>query len=169
MGLHQIEQGEGIFGVYLLYFFRVFERQVGTSKYSMFALLTMSLTTAMQVPILYLLGGGSSELVLGGGIGRGSSSRLSNNFFLCSGPYGLLFASFIPFAYDIPPSGRFSIFGVQMSSKAFTYLAGLQLLLSEGWSSIIPAACGLLVGFLYRNNFMVCPDDLVYYESISAG
>lgn len=155
MGLRCIQQGEGIFGVYLLYFFRVFERQVGTSKYSMFALLTMSLTTALQVPILFFLGGGSSELSLGG-----SSRRLP--FFLCSGPYGLLFASFVQFAYDIPPSGRFSIFGIQMSSKAFTYLAGLQLLLSEGLYSIIPAGCGLLVGFLYRNNFMVGFENIEY-------
>mmetsp|Transcript_11630 Transcript_11630/g.42533 ORF Transcript_11630/g.42533 Transcript_11630/m.42533 type:complete len:219 (+) Transcript_11630:1895-2551(+) len=83
-----------------------------------------------------------------------SSSSSTGTLALCSGPYGLLFASFLPFAYDIPPSGRFSIFGVQMSSKSLTYLAGMQLLLSEGRSSVVPAACGLLVGFLYRSNFL---------------
>lgn len=44
-----------------------------------------------------------------------------------SGPYGLLFASFVPFFFDIPVSTRFRVFGVRFSDKSFIYLAGLQV------------------------------------------
>jgi hypothetical protein len=44
-----------------------------------------------------------------------------------SGPYGLIFASFIPFFFDIPVSTWFRVFGVRFSDKSFIYLAGLQV------------------------------------------
>lgn len=46
---------------------------------------------------------------------------------LTSGPYGLIFASFVPFYFDIPVSTRFRVFGVHFSDKSFIYLAGLQV------------------------------------------
>lgn len=46
---------------------------------------------------------------------------------LTSGPYGLIFASFVPFYFGIPVSTRFRVFGVHFSDKSFTYLAGLQV------------------------------------------
>jgi hypothetical protein len=46
---------------------------------------------------------------------------------LASGPYGLIFASFIPFFLDIPVTSRFRVFGVNFSDKSFIYLAGLQV------------------------------------------
>lgn len=46
---------------------------------------------------------------------------------LTSGPYGLIFASFIPFYLDIPVSTRFRVFGVNFSDKSFIYLAGVQV------------------------------------------
>ena len=44
-----------------------------------------------------------------------------------SGPYGLIFASFVPFFFDIPVSTWFRVFGVRFSDKSFIYLAGLQV------------------------------------------
>ena len=44
-----------------------------------------------------------------------------------SGPYGLIFASFVPFFLDIPVSTWFRVFGVRFSDKSFIYLAGLQV------------------------------------------
>jgi hypothetical protein len=44
---------------------------------------------------------------------------------LASGPYGLIFASFVPFFLDIPVTSRFRIFGLSFSDKSFIYLAGL--------------------------------------------
>lgn len=46
---------------------------------------------------------------------------------LASGPYGLIFASFIPFYFDIPVTTRFHVFGFHFSDKSFIYLAGLQV------------------------------------------
>lgn len=44
-----------------------------------------------------------------------------------SGPYGLIFASFVPFFFDIPVSTRFRVAGFHFSDKSFIYLAGLQV------------------------------------------
>ncbi|XP_039045601.1 rhomboid-like protein 20 [Hibiscus syriacus] len=71
---------------------------------------------------------------------------------LTSGPYGLIFASFIPFYFDIPASTWFRIFGVRFSNKSFIYLAGLQLLLSSWKRSLLPGICGILACSLYRLN-----------------
>ena len=46
---------------------------------------------------------------------------------ISSGPYGVIFASFVPFFLDIPVSTRFRVFGVHFSDKSFIYLAGLQV------------------------------------------
>lgn len=46
---------------------------------------------------------------------------------LASGPYALIFASFVPFYLDIPVSTRFRVFNIQFSDKAFIYVAGLQV------------------------------------------
>ncbi|MCI01424.1 ubiquitin-associated domain-containing protein 2-like, partial [Trifolium medium] len=42
------------------------------------------------------------------------------------GPYGLIFASFVPFFFDIPVSTRFRMFGFNFSDKSIIYVAGLQ-------------------------------------------
>eukprot|EP00271_Cylindrocystis_brebissonii_P006778 TRINITY_DN19582_c0_g1_i1.p1 TRINITY_DN19582_c0_g1~~TRINITY_DN19582_c0_g1_i1.p1 ORF type:complete len:206 (-),score=35.53 TRINITY_DN19582_c0_g1_i1:27-644(-) len=73
---------------------------------------------------------------------------------LAPGPYGLLFASFVPFMFDIPVSTRFTVFTVPFSDKTFIYLAGIQLLFSSWKQSLIPGISGLLAGFLYRSNFL---------------
>jgi len=57
-----------------------------------------------------------------------------------SGPYGLIFASFIPFFFDIPVSTWFRVFGVRVSDKSFIYLAGLQ----------VKSECGLYALFMVQ-------------------
>ncbi|GJN37916.1 hypothetical protein PR202_gb26916 [Eleusine coracana subsp. coracana] len=71
---------------------------------------------------------------------------------LASGPYGLIFASFVPFFLDIPVTSRFRVFGLNFSDKSLIYLAGLQLLLSSWKRSLIPGVFGLVAGSLYRLN-----------------
>lgn len=46
---------------------------------------------------------------------------------LTSGPYALIFASFVPFYLDIPVTKRFNVFGAHFSDKSFIYLAGVQV------------------------------------------
>lgn len=123
---------ELMFGLYLLYYFRVFERQIGSNKYSVFVLFSILSSLLFEVLALVLL-----------------EDRTSS---LASGPYGLIFASFVPFFLDIPVSSRFRIFGINFSDKSFIYLAGLQLLLSSWRRSLVPGICGILAGVLYRVN-----------------
>ncbi|PSS01036.1 Rhomboid-like protein [Actinidia chinensis var. chinensis] len=126
---------ELIFGLYLMYYFRVFERQIGSNKYSVFVLFSVIVSLLFQVLALALL-------------------KDPNLSALTSGPYGVIFSSFVPFYLDIPVSTRFRVFGLRFSDKSFIYLAGLQLLLSSWKRSILPGICGILAGSLYRLNFL---------------
>ncbi|KAG9146212.1 hypothetical protein Leryth_007923 [Lithospermum erythrorhizon] len=124
---------ELIFGIYLLYYFRVFERQIGSNKYSVFILFSVAISLLLQVISLKLLKDPSLNV-------------------LTSGPYGLIFSSFVPFYLDIPVSTRFRVFSLQLPDKSFIYLAGLQLLFSSWKRSLLPGICGILAGSLYRLN-----------------
>ncbi|CAI9782865.1 unnamed protein product [Fraxinus pennsylvanica] len=126
---------ELVFGIYLLYYFRVFERQIGSNKYSVFILFSVIVSLLLEVLALKLLKDPSLTV-------------------LASGPYDLIFSSFIPFYFDIPVSTRFRVFSLHFSDKTFIYLAGLQLLLSSWKKSMLPGICGILAGFLYRLNVL---------------
>lgn len=125
---------ELMFGLYLLYYFRVFERQIGSNKYSVFILFSVTVSYLLEILTLAFLKDPSAVIT--------------------SGPYGLVFASFVPFFFDIPVSTRFRVLGVHFSDKTFIYLAGLQLLLSSWKRSILPGICGIIAGSLYRMNIL---------------
>eukprot|EP01018_Ginkgo_biloba_P004575 Gb_00543 [translate_table: standard] len=122
-----------MFGLYLLYYFRVLERQIGSNKHSVFVLFSVIFTTLFELIALVMF----KDPVSSG---------------LAPGPYGLIFSSFVLFYFDIPVSKRFRIFGVRFSDKSFVYFAGLQLLLSSWKHSFIPGLCGVLAGLSYRMN-----------------
>ncbi|XP_054790103.1 rhomboid-like protein 20 [Prosopis cineraria] len=124
---------ESMFGLFLLYYFRVFERQIGSNKYSVFITFSMLISLLFEVLSVAILKDPAANLVT-------------------SGPYGLIFASFVPFFFDIPVSTRFHVAGFHFSDKSFIYLAGLQLLLSSWKRSLLPGMCGILAGSLYRLN-----------------
>ncbi|XP_062207178.1 rhomboid-like protein 20 isoform X1 [Phragmites australis] len=124
---------ELIFGVALLYYFRVFERQIGSNKYAVFIVFSTTVSVLLQILALGYLKDPSLNP-------------------LTSGPYGLIFASYVPFFFDIPISMRFRVFRLSISDKSFVYLAGLQLLFSSGRRSVIPGLSGILAGLLYRLN-----------------
>ncbi|KAI3806601.1 hypothetical protein L1987_22510 [Smallanthus sonchifolius] len=126
---------ELMFGAYLLYYFRVFERQIGSNKYSVFVSFSIIVSSLLQLVAQAFL----------------NDPALS---MLTSGPYGLIFSSFVPFFFDIPVSTRFRVSSVSFSDKSFIYLAGLQLLLSSWKRSLIPGLCGILAGSLYRSNVL---------------
>ncbi|KAH6818694.1 Ubiquitin-associated protein [Perilla frutescens var. frutescens] len=124
---------ELVFGIYLLYYFRVFERQIGSNKYTVFILFSIFTSVLIEVLALLLLKDHSLNI-------------------LTSGPYGLIFSSFVPFYFDIPVSTRFRVLNLNFSDKTFIYLAGLQLFLSSWKRSMLPGICGILAGSLYRLN-----------------
>ncbi|KAK4377887.1 hypothetical protein RND71_004183 [Anisodus tanguticus] len=134
---------ELVFGLYLLYYFRVFERQIGSNKYSVFLLFSFVVSLLLEALALQLIKDPSLSIL--------------------SGPYGLIFSSFVPYYLDIPVSTRFRVLSLHFSDKTFIYLAGLQLLFSSWKRSIVPGLCGIIAGCLYRLNIFrirrvkVCP------------
>ncbi|KAK7344922.1 hypothetical protein VNO77_15164 [Canavalia gladiata] len=122
-----------MFGLYLLYYFRVFERQIGSNKYTVFIMFSIITSLLLEVLAVALLKDHTANLV-------------------SPGPYGLVFASFVLFFFDIPVSTKFHVFGLHFSDKSFIYLAGLQLLLPSWKRSIFSGMCGILAGLLYRLN-----------------
>ncbi|KAM7524421.1 hypothetical protein LguiA_014323 [Lonicera macranthoides] len=139
---------ELMFGIYLLYYFRVFERQIGSNKYSVFILFSVIVSLLLEVVALGLL----------------KDPSLNS---LTSGPYGLIFSSFVPFFLDIPVSTRFRVFSLSFSDKSFIYLAGLQLLLSSWKRSMLPGLCGIIAGSLYRLNIF-CIRRMKFPEFIAS-
>ncbi|KAJ3669193.1 hypothetical protein LUZ60_011143 [Juncus effusus] len=124
---------ELIFGLCLLYYFRVFERQIGSNKYAVFVAFSMIISLLFQILAL-------------GYLKDFSLTKLT------SGPYSLIFASFVPFFFDIPISSKFRVFTLNLSDKSFIYLAGLQLLFSSGKQSLVPGIFGIITGCFYRLN-----------------
>ncbi|XP_024366048.1 rhomboid-like protein 20 isoform X2 [Physcomitrium patens] len=165
---------ELLFGLYLLYFFRVFERQAGSIKYLFFVFFTTSVSTFLELVFLFTLKGMFRDGYFGYGpprvedgprvSGKGGDWRLfpaSLSWFsddssfissirLNSGPTGLIFSSFVLFFFDVPVSIRFKLLGIKVSEKSFVYLIGLQLLLWSRMHSMIPGICGIIAGFIYR-------------------
>ena len=86
--------GELACGTILLYYFRLFERRRGSAKHGAFVVSTLALNYAVQTA---------------------ASAALST--VLPSGPYGLIFASFIPYTIDVPPAQRFTFFGMPLTDK----------------------------------------------------
>ena len=89
--------GELACGTLLLYYFRLLERQRGSSKHGACVASTLAISYALQSVV---------------------SAALAT--VLPSGPYGLIFANFVPFTLDVPPAQNFTLFGLPMTDKAST-------------------------------------------------
>lgn len=124
--------GETLFGLILIYSFRLFERQMGTSKFGAFAMLCYTISTLLQLGVLTLFPARS----------------------IVSGPYAFIFACLVLFHYTVPITNRFRFLRLNLNDKIFTYLLGLQLLFSHSWSSVIAGAFGILSGVLYTGDIL---------------
>jgi membrane associated rhomboid family serine protease len=123
--------GELLFGLILIYYFRVFERQMGSSKFGAFVCISVALSTLLQVSFLTIFPSFEKPV---------------------SGPYAIIFACFMLFYLYIPASARFKLLGINLSDKVFTYLLGIQLLCSHMPLSVVAGSCGLLSGIAYLSN-----------------
>lgn len=113
-----------LLALFLLYFFRVFERRYGSLKYSSTLLLSWTI-------------GVSLELVL--------TPMLGLPFSL--GPLPLIIPLFVPFFLHIPLVSSASFGPVPLSTKSLPYLLGIQLSLSSA-SSLISSVTSLLAGMV---------------------
>jgi hypothetical protein len=71
-----------------------------------------------------------------------------------SGPYFVIFALLALFYFHVPKmpnasNSYYSLLGLVFSEKSWIYLLSTQLLLSEGFASILPSLIGLAAGYLY--------------------
>lgn len=126
---------ELLFMLYILYQFRTFERQMGSSKFVAFVTMTCAIATTLQISLLLSL----------------STLRRTS-----SGPYALIFALFVYYYAKVPKRKPqlFRFCGITASDKTLTYLLGLQLLFNDGWSSFIAGFSGMLVGIVYSSDLL---------------
>ena len=120
----------------LLYTYRQFERQLGLRKFGAFVVVSYATSLLMQLAVVLLC------YVVG------------VNVVPSSGPFFLLFA-LVPFYYNCIPKlsvSQYSVVGVNLSEKSWIYFLLLQLALSGGYESALPAACGFISGLLYIRN-----------------
>ena len=126
--------GEAALGSIALFRFRRFERYLGSRKFCGFVLSTSAITTL---------------LVVGGATLFPSYIKTP-----ASGPYALIFGLYALF-YDMIPVAQpklMRVLGITLSDKSLMYLVGAQLFVCQGSKSGVPAACGLLAGFLYLSD-----------------
>lgn len=84
-----------------------------------------------------------------------------------SGPYGLVFALFVQYYFEVPGTYRFRMFGVNVGDKLLTYLLGLQLMGTQFPASLLASLAGIVAGVMYRSdtfpiNRLVLPSSLVH-------
>lgn len=121
--------GELLFGMVLIYYFRQFERQLGSSRFAAFAIITAIIYTTILASLQVLLPSLSPA----------------------SGPYSLVFASLVFFFFETPKLYRFEVLGaVEFSDKAFVYLMAMQLMISSPLRSLISFGAALFSGIVYR-------------------
>ena len=123
--------------VILLYTYRQFERQLGLRKFGAFVVVSYATSVVMQLTVVVLC------------------YAVGANIVPTSGPFFLLFA-LLPFYYNCIPKlsvSQYSFLGLSLSEKSWTYVLLLQLALSGGFESVLPAGCGFISGLLYIRNF----------------
>ena len=134
--------GEAVVGALHLYWFRNFERMLGSRRFGAFAVLACSLATS---------------LVTGAALALGDRREEGATYFrFAPGPYALIFSMYSLF-YSLIPATRpklVGILGIDISDKSLVYLCGAQLLFSGGARSFIPGACGVIAGFAYLSDVL---------------
>jgi membrane associated rhomboid family serine protease len=132
--------GDMMFGLILLYKFRVFEQHMGSRKYGAFMLISLLVSTLLESIIVILD---------------------FNKGIAFSGPCNLIFAQLVQFFYDIP-----TLSPNLLNDKTITYLIALQLIFAQYPSSGYQAFCGIVAGLLYRIEFL-CLENLEFPLFIS--
>jgi len=134
-----------VFGLGALYHARTIERLLGPAKYGCQVALSAAISGCLRAA-----GGGLAALVWrskaggsGGGAGAGGAA----------GPlaHAILFAVLVALAADVPPTAHFSLAGVPLTDRAFTYAAAAQLMWAGGRAVVGAAAAGVAAGLALRD------------------
>ncbi|ETV82358.1 hypothetical protein, variant 1 [Aphanomyces astaci] len=113
------------FGMYVLFQFRVIERQFGSNKFGTLVLLVLLTSTALQVWLKWPT---------------------------TPGPYPLIGALFVIYFSNVPQlqPRLYSLLGLHVSDKASTY-GLLSVVCLRSYATAFPFATGVLVGLLYQS------------------
>lgn len=122
--------GELLFGIVLLYYFRQFERQMGSSRFFAFVIVGFLMYTSLLI---------ATDLLL------------PSQIFLSSGPYAFIFSAFVQFYFETPKIYEFQLFGaVPLSDKSFPYMLAIQLVVSGLPGSFFCFLCAIVTGGILR-------------------
>ncbi|EGG15445.1 hypothetical protein DFA_10282 [Cavenderia fasciculata] len=117
--------GETVLGSFLLYSFRLFERTMGSSKYSFFAVISIIISTLIHIGYLVVFKKGGSP-----------------------GPYSFIFSCLVLFYKDIPATYWFKLLKFPLNDKIFSYILSLQMMYSYP-NAFANCLSGLIAGILY--------------------
>jgi len=131
-----LETKDAIFCLVLIYYFRIFERRLGSRKFASH-LIAMAVLSGL---IEYLM----TSLFL-----MFNTKAISG--ILSTGPYGIVLPWFVFYMSDIPSLNSTSVFGFTMSNKIMTYLLGLQVALGSS-QNFIMAMSALVAGIIVKTN-----------------
>ncbi|KAI0331295.1 hypothetical protein GY45DRAFT_1249049 [Cubamyces sp. BRFM 1775] len=116
------------------------ERAFGSIKYASF--LIISAVTTILLSFTALLVAQLTPV----------TGTLFNN--IPPGPIAIMAAVLYQYMRLVPPAYHFRIFGVGMSDKVWVYATAAQLVMTRFPDKLLPAAVGLLAGYLYRSDFL---------------
>jgi len=128
--------GSLLFGLLLLYQFRILERQRSSSKYICYIITISVLSSTLET--LYII----------------ITNSLNIKSIIPSGPYALIASTLYLFYKTVPVSFTMKILGINFSDKFFSYLLAFQLYFSESKNTLPSLIIGLLSGILYNTNVL---------------
>lgn len=110
--------------LFLIYFFRVFERRYGSLKFSSVLLTSFTVSVLLELAAAWLTG------------------------FHQAGPFGLALPLLIPYYLHVPVLSSAAFGQVSVSSKTLAYLLGLQIAVASS-GHLAVTACSLVAGLLF--------------------
>jgi hypothetical protein len=125
----------------LLYQARFLERLGGPKKYLSSTGVIGVLTTLVLIALL----------VINPALSESSDGDGTNGFV---GPTALIYAQLVIMAVEIPATHQFSLLGLPLSEKLFSYILAFQLIMGRSWNAWIQAVVGLMVGYCYHKNIL---------------
>ncbi|KAF2074370.1 hypothetical protein CYY_004345 [Polysphondylium violaceum] len=121
---------ELVFGSIFIYSFRLFERMMGSSKYTAYIISSVSITTLIQLSYSIL---------------TGEKAKAS--------PFSFIFSTLVLFYRDIPPTIWFKLFGFKLTDKFFSYALASQVLFTFP-QNLLASSFGVLSGLIYSSRLV---------------
>jgi len=110
--------------LFLIYFFRVFERRYGSLKFSSILLTSFTVSVLLEVAVTWVTG------------------------LHQAGPFGLTLPLLVPYYLHVPVLSSAAFGQVSVSSKTLAYLLGLQIAVASS-GHLAATACSLLAGLIF--------------------